>query len=229
MKIRQFWLSWVGLLILLAGCAPSAAQPIDNPQDMIATIAAATVAALPTNTPQPSWTPSLTPTRVRNTPTDIPSNTPAPTIEGFPTATSVYDLPGPGTLLPGTPGAVLFLWTSTPEPFKCDLNKTDPEPYTIFKPRQFFRAEWRVWNRGSTIWKEKSIIFYFVGGDKLHNDLERGEGTFIGYTVYPEDKILVWIGMTAPKEPGTYFATWGLRRENRTEPFCTFNVTIRVR
>lgn len=229
MRTRQFWFSWAGLFILLAGCVPSAAPQVDNPQDMVATIAAATVAALPTNTPQPSWTPSLTPTRARNTPTDLPSNTPAPTIDVFPTATSVYDLPGPGTLLPGTPGAVLSLWTSTPEPYQCDLNKTDPEPYTIFKPGQFFRAEWRVWNRGSIIWKEKSIIFYYIGGDKLHNDVERAEGINLGYAVYPEDKILVSVAMTSPKEPGTYSATWGLRRDNRTQPFCTFSIVIRVR
>lgn len=230
MRIRRFWFSWLALLFLLGGCVPSANQPAGNPQDRIATIAAATIAALPSNTPQPTWTPSSTPTRPRNTPTDLPSNTPAPTIESLASITSVYNLPGPGTLVAGsTPGSFPFIWSPTPEPFRCDINKTEPEPYTIFQPRKFFRAEWRVWNRGSVIWKEKSILFYFIGGDKMFNDPDRAEGINLAYAVYPEDKILVSVAMTSPKEPGTYSSTWGLRRDNRNEPFCTFSMVIRVR
>jgi hypothetical protein len=227
---RKFWLQWLVIFLLLGGCVPTASQPAVNPQDMIATIAAATVAALPTNTPQPTWTASLTPTRSRGTPTELPTNTPAPTIEMLASPTSIFSLPGPGTLLPGTtPGLTLFLWTSTPEPFLCEINKTSPEPYTTFKPRATFKAEWRTVNVGSAIWKEDGVIFYYIGGDKLHNDRERGDGIFISYTVYPQDKVMVTAAMTAPKEPGTYSATWGLRRENRATPFCTFDVIIRVK
>jgi hypothetical protein len=230
-NIRRFWLASLVLLMLIGGCVPGASQTVENPQDMIATIAAATVAALPTNTPQPTWTASLTPTRARSTPTDQPANTPAPTLELIASPTSMYELPGPGTLLPGTPGqgGILFFWTSTPEPYKCDLNKTQPEPYTVFRGRKDFRAEWRVWNRGSAIWKADGVVFYFVGGTKLHRDEERADGIFLPYTVYPEDKVLLSVAMISPKEPGIYSATWGLRRENRDVPFCTFDVIIRVK
>ncbi|PKN93284.1 MAG: hypothetical protein CVU44_10350 [Chloroflexi bacterium HGW-Chloroflexi-6] len=195
---------------------------------MVATIAAATIAALPSNTPQPTWTASPSPTRARNTPTELPSNTPAPTIQMMASPTSIFELPGPGTPLSGTARIPLVLWTPTPEPFKCDLNKTEPEPYTVFKPGYHFRTEWRVWNRGAVIWKWDGVIFYFVGGDKLFNDPDRAKGAKLAYNVYPQDKILLSVAMTSPKEAGTYSSTWGLRRENRDTPFCTFDMVIRV-
>jgi hypothetical protein len=225
---QRFLLAMTLFFFLMGGCVPAPVPVVENPQDMIATIAAATVAALPTTTPQPTWTASPSPTRARNTPTDIPTNTPAPTIEMIASPTSIFQLPGPGTPLAGMTTIPLSLWSPTPEPFQCDLNKTEPEPYTKFKPRYFFKAEWRVWNRGSVIWKADGVIFYFIGGDKLHNDEERAEGITLPYAVYPQDKVLLYVGMTSPREPGTYSSTWGLRRENRDAPFCTFNIVIRV-
>jgi hypothetical protein len=221
-RLQRFWLLWILFFFVLGGCVPAPAPLVGNPEDMIATIAAATVNALPTTTPHPTWTSSPIPTRSRNTPTDIPSNTPAPTIE-------VLQLPAPGTPMADLTKLPLGFWSPTPDPFQCDLNKIEPEPYTIFKPRYFFRSGWRVWNRGSEIWKEKSIVFYFIGGDKLHNDEERADGIFLPYTVYPQDKVFLQVAMTSPGEPGTYSATWGLRRENRNTPFCTFQVIIRVK
>lgn len=229
MRNQRFWLGIVLFFLLSGGCSPAPAGVSDNPQDLIATIAAATIAALPTNTPQPTWTASPIPTRARNTPTELPSNTPAPTIELLASPTSIYELPGPGTPMAGLTGIPLSLWTPTPEPFKCNLNKTKPEPYTVLKPGYHFRTEWRVWNRGSVIWKWDGVIFYFVGGDKLFNDPDRAKGIKLAYNVYPEDKILLSVAMTSPKEPGTYSSTWGLRRENRDTPFCTFDMVIRVK
>ena len=229
MKIQRFNLTWILFFFLIGGCAPASAQPGDNPHDLIATIAAATIAALPSNTPQPTWTASPIPTRARNTPTELPSNTPAPTIELLASPTSIYELPGPGTPMAGLTGIPLSLWTPTPEPFKCNLNKTDPEPYTVFKPGYHFRTEWRGWNRGTVIWKWDGVIFYFIGGDKLFNDPDRAKGIKLAYNVYPQDKILLSVAMTSPKEPGTYSSTWGLRRENRDTPFCTFDMVIRVK
>jgi hypothetical protein len=229
-KGQRFSLAWILFFFLIGGCAPASAPSQDNPQDLIATIAAATIAALPSNTPQPTWTASPIPTRPRNTPTELPSNTPAPTLELLATPTSIYELPGPGTPLAGLTGIPLSLWTPTPEPFKCHLRRTRPEPYTVLKPGYHFRTEWQVWNYGSVIWKEDGVLFYFIGGDKLYNDADRArDGVELAYNVYPEDKILLSVAMTAPKEPGTYSSTWGLRRENRNTPFCTFDMVIRVK
>lgn len=226
---QKLWLALLAFFFLLGSCAPAPETIVGNPQDMIATIAAATVAALPTNTPQPTWTASLPPTIQRSTPTELPSNTPAPTIAMLDTPTSAFVLPGPGTPLSGGSGLPVGIWTWTPEPYKCDLNKTDPEPYTYFRPGQRFRAEWRVWNRGSIIWKADRILFYFIGGDKLFTDPERAKGIELAYSVYPEDKILVHAMMMAPKQPGTYASTWGLRRDNSALAFCTFDLVIRVK
>jgi hypothetical protein len=227
--LRSAWLVFILFVVSVGGCSPAPANAGDNPQDMIATIAAATIAALPTNTPQPTWTASAIPTRARTTPTEIPSNTPAPTIEMLASPTSALELPGPGTPLAGNPNFPLSIWSPTPEPFKCDLNKTVPEPYEYIKAGRDFRAEWRVWNRGTVIWKEDGVIFYFIGGDKFFNDPDRAQGITLAYNVYPQDKILLSVAMTAPKAPGTYSSTWGLRRENRDTPFCTFDLTIRVK
>jgi len=224
--MQRFFQALVLFFFLLGGCAPSPAQPVDNPQDLIATIAAATVAALPTNTPQPTWTASAT--RVRGTPTDLPSNTPAPTIALPVTATSEFVLPGPGTPLAGTTRIPIGLWSPTPEPFKCFLRRIEPEPFTKMKPGKDFRMEWQLVNIGTAIWKADGVLYYFIAGDKLHNDADRAKGTQISYNVYPQDKILIFLAMTVPKAPGTYSSTWGLRRENRDTPFCTFDMVIRV-
>ncbi len=221
MKIQKVLLFFGLSFSLLGACVPAPAV-IENPQAMIATIAAATVNALPSNTPYPTGTSSPTATRIRNTPTDIPTNTPPATIE-------VFVLPDPGTPAVELTKVPLGFWSATPEPFQCQVDRTKPEPYSILKPRHFFRVEWRIWNRGSTIWKEDGVLFYFVGGDKLFNDGDRADGTNLAYNVYPQDKIWVQVAMTSPKEPGTYSSMWGLRRENRKDPFCTFQVVIRVK
>jgi hypothetical protein len=202
---------------------PAPAASVVNHQDMIATIAAATVNALPSNTPHPTWTSSPTATRVRNTPTDIPSNTPAPTI------TTISQLPAPGTPMADLTRQPLAFWSPTPDPFKCELNTTNPENYTIFKPRHSFDSEWRVSNSGSAIWRRDRIVFYFISGDKLYTDEERAEGIFLPRIVSPDEEILLRAAMTSPNQPGTYSSVWGLRRVNRDEPFCTLQIIILVR
>jgi hypothetical protein len=219
---QRFWLSWILFFFILGGCVPAPAPVISNPEDMIATIAAATVSALPTNTPYPTWTSTPISTRVRSTPTDLPTNTPAPTIE-------VIQLPAPGTPMADLTKLPLGFWSPTPEPYQCDVDRFKPEPYSTIKPRNFFRVEWRIWNRGSAIWKADGVFVYFIGGDKLYNDEEKADGFFLPYAVYPNDRFWAQVPMTSPKEPGTYSSMWGLRRENRNTPFCTFQVIIRVK
>lgn len=229
MRTTKLWFGWVIVFLLVGGCGPSASQPLINSQDMIATIAAATVAALPTNTPYPTWTASPSPTRVRTTPTELPSNTPAPTIPILNSPTPIIILPGPGTSVSGGGlGPNFVFWTATPQPYRCSPVLVDPDDYQIFTPRYAFKARWRVWNRGSVRWKKDDVVFYFIGGDKMHNDLDRADGEFIPVTVQLNDKVLLQVAMTSPKEPGLYSTTWGLRRLKSSSPFCLIELTIRV-
>ncbi len=236
MRLAKFWPGWLFFFFLFGGCSPAASQPVLDPQAMVATIAAATVAALPTNTPQPTWTASASATLARATATPISTNTPAPTIPMLSSPTPLMILPGPGTLVAGTilPGSGsglgtnLIFWTDVPNVYNCNPITVDPDYAQIYTPRYDFKARWRVFNSGTARWKADDIVFYFVGGDKMHNDLNRADGEFIPIGVYKGDKVLLQIGMTSPKEPGQYSATWGLRRNKSDTPFCTFSVTIRV-
>lgn len=213
--------------ILLSACAPSA-QTDANPQALVETIAAATIAARPSNTPYP--TPSAAPRSTGQpgplesaAPGSIPSLTPWPSTTPFPT------LPQPSTLASAPlVGGNYILYTATPEPWKCELRHISPDQMTIFKPRYGFRAEWRIFNIGGKIWRSDSVRVKYLGGTSLQNDPQSKNEFFLPASIYPGDKILVQIAMTSPKEPGQYSSFWALVDE-KDRVFCTFDITIRVR
>ncbi|GAB4501114.1 MAG: hypothetical protein Fur0035_06550 [Anaerolineales bacterium] len=211
---------------LLSACAPSS-QTVSDPQALAATIAAATIAARPTNTAYPSASPTSASARTvhieTTAPTLLPSLTPWPSTTAFPT------LPQPSTLasVPVTGGSYI-LYTATPEPWKCELRHISPDQMTVFKPRYGFRTEWRIFNIGGKIWRSDSVRVKYLGGTALQNDPESKNEFFLPISIYPGDKILVQIAMTSPKEPGEYSSFWGLADE-KDRIFCTFDITIRVK
>jgi len=94
------------------------------------------------------------------------------------------------------------------------------------KPRTDFVVTWQVRNTGRDRWNREDFIFQYVEGDKMHK-ADRAE-EFIPGTVYPRDKIKLQMRMISPKQPGFYSTTWGLRKSNKKEPFCTFSIAINV-
>jgi hypothetical protein len=215
------------VLFLMGGCAQGIGQSAPGPQTSATATISATFAAKLTATPPATITPIPPPTR-RATSTDLPSPTPGTIIPLLPSFTRMptermvtATLSTQSVIIPG-----LGIFTATPEPLRCDILSTSPNWGQIFPPRTDFTAEWKVYNSGSAMWHVDDILFGFVSGDKMHN-LDRGE-TFLPLTIYAKDKIHLQVRMKSPKEPGTYIATWGLRRSNKKEFFCTFSIMVRV-
>jgi hypothetical protein len=143
----------------------------------------------------------------------LPSFSPNPLI--IPSKTISFTLRPQGTEI-----------TLTPNPLKCEVVILYPEWGQVFAPRTDFVAKWQVYNTGTVKWGLNDILFVFVSGAKLHHPDD--EQFLLSMTVYVGDKINLQRHMVPPKEPGTYTTTWGLRRTNRKEPFCTFPIKIRV-
>jgi hypothetical protein len=217
MKRFVLYVALVGVFLTSCG-NPGGNVPADNPQDVLATIVASTIQALPSPTPYPT---SL-PTRDEQTPRP-PTVTPITIIDASPVP-SITPLP----LLP-TPGAVPTIfrkyYTATPISYYCKPFFLKPEWGETLHPREYFQAVWKVSNIGSAIWKFDQVEFFFVQGDKMHKNPEDAVQK-LGYTVYPDDKIAFRINMIAPKEPGTYSMTWGLRKGKNV--FCYVYLYIHV-
>lgn len=216
---------------LLTACASAAEAPVLDPAAQIATIAAATVAALPSNTPYPTRTssrtllPSLQETASLGTPTPIPSLT------LFPSDTPWATLPAPGATggggLPVFGGAPI-LYTATPQKWMCEMRRVTPEDGSFFPPRTTFRVDWRVYNMGSKIWKVGEVRVNYMGGTPMQNSPDFVNDMPIAISVYPQDKLVVHMSMTSPKEPGDYTSFWALV-EGKKNVFCTFAISIHVR
>lgn len=237
---RIFSLVFLVVAFLAGSCAP-APQPTVSPlsmEDSVATMAAATIQALPTNTPYP--TPSLVPT-LKLSPTASPTETPIPTLPKLATPTFVEDIVNLGNY-----------WTSTPEAWACNVDKTDPSWGEKIKAGKDFRVVWRVWNVGAKAWSVDELTMFFIAGERMHNRGNNEKPVYVPgeeptkapititpnprftttprsfHKVHPGDKLVLHIRMYAPKEPGLYTSAWGLRRGNSKLAFCAFSVTIRV-
>ncbi len=220
MKSLKICFAGLVVLSLLGGCGPLRGQPI-NPQGAITSAATSALAAKPTNTLRPSITPFPAPSR-RATFSNIPTSTPVPTILHLATMTP-YSTKATFTVPP--PGKFIY-FTPTIEPFKCSVGFSYPDWGQTFKPRTNFVAKWRIYNTGSVMWRVGDILFGFVSGEKMQNP-DR-EDTLLPVTIYVGDKINEQVQMVPPKEPGIYEATWGLRKSNKKDFFCTFVVHIQV-
>ncbi len=221
MKSLRFYLSGLILVCLVAGCA----QVVGNPPGSAGTVPTSTASVEPTITPKATITPIPPPTRrptsesisdLLSTPTllYVPSFTPFPTFTELPISETLQGSPLPG------------VFTLTPEGLKCNVDSSSPSWGMVFKPRTDFIAEWKVYNTGSLMWHQGDILFGYVSGDKLQPS-DRAD-TALPITIYRNDKINLHVHLVSPKEPGSYVATWGLRRSNKQDFFCTFSIAISV-
>ena len=248
MKLMRIY--FVGLLMVfffLAGCAQLITQPAAQPTDT----------NLPANTATPIVTITITPTEPTGTPlitsTPLPSATHRETITELASLTPVTTIPplasftlvptGTITLTPTntriptiTPLAtntgfvvppLLTRWTATPVSYACTITSSYPSWGQYFKPHADFVATWKVRNSGSSPWDPDDVVFSFISGQRMHTR-GRGEPVNISFKVYVNDYINLQVRIIPPKEPGFYVATWGLRKTNKTEPFCALDVVINV-
>jgi hypothetical protein len=125
-----------------------------------------------------------------------------------------------------------FTWTpddpdSYLNSYKCSVETVYPKyGYIAVKPRTDVVVQWKVSNPGPSFWRVGDIVYGYVSGEKMQN-ADRGYTT-ISFTVYKGDKINIQVHLVPPKEPGIYTTTWGMRKSNKKEYFCLFDVTIEV-
>jgi hypothetical protein len=202
-------------LIALSACGAPPVQ--QSPQDLVATIAAATVAALPSPSPVSSHT-------------SLPTDTPIPSATSEPTGT---ETPVPVTLpsLPSlTPSPVAETLTPTitltPSPlpdsgsesgkvqgigaYQCMVVGQKPEDWSDFKSGQLIYVVWRVKNVGERDWPKGGLEIFFIEGAKIY-EFGQVQKSQVGVKVGGTGDFLVV--MRAPERGGAYITKWGLRRD----------------
>jgi hypothetical protein len=109
---------------------------------------------------------------------------------------------------------------------QCKILSGYPEPGAIFRPKEGFKAIWRVVNTGTSAWTTNNVAFFFRRGTRLQPLTYREN--FIPYVVNVKDQLNLQVPMHAPVEPGLYSAVWGLRSKSTKEFFCDLSIIIQV-
>lgn len=145
----------------------------------------------------------------------LPSSTPLPTNTSFvlPTATN--------TLTPTATFTETPTVTPTNSAYQCIVKKSFPLPGAEYQPGGDFDGSWTLENTGTETW-DPSVDLVYISGEKFQMlvdaaDLEKP-------TVAPGESAGVIVDMLAPRNAGTYEATWALRKNDLH--FC--QVTLRI-
>jgi hypothetical protein len=208
---------WVTALALIMACVPSFTAPSVPTADpgavntfIAQTVNAAatqTAVSMPSSTPSPTFTPTLS--------TDTPSPTP--------TATVIFVLSTPTPLvIPTFTNVSSGGGGFSDENYSCQVTRVSPPNGSTFDPRDDFDAVWTVRNNGQRNWDRNSVDYIYSSGAKIH----KVSGYDLDSNVRVGNTIEVGVDMQAPKDPGTYTTTWTMRAGNRT--FCTMTLTIAV-
>lgn len=217
------------LIVFLAGCVALAScqgAESDAPaeeQSALLTAAVGTMVNAFFETQTALYTPA-TPTATNTfLPTITPSPFATPTQFATLTATYVYYSPTPTVAGSGTPSATpgsLGAVCNNSE-FVRDVNY--PAGAEVPAGSDFYKT-WKVANSGSCPWMyQYSIVF--VGGDPALNS----GNLKIQKRVDPEQWTELTIGITAPKQPGTYTGSWRLADADGKLFGETFTITIVVK
>jgi len=190
-------------LFLLAACGGSAADatPTIDP-GMVYTQAVETAYSQLTQTALampllPTDTPTLqgTPTPLGPTNTPLITDTPA----GAQTTAAGLNLPGPrGTAT-----------QQTCDNFALVQDISIPD-YTVMAAGQNFDKIWEIENLGPCTWNTKYNLVWAYG------DWSGTAPVALYYDVPPGDTIQMWVNLTAPTAPGTYFAAFVMQNDRGT-------------
>jgi len=217
MKSLRIYINGLVVFILLGGCGLLPAQPALQPA-----VPASNTNTLTVAQPSATVTSTVTPVPTRRaTVFLVPTITPVPAISLAATFTPLSTR-GVPTFLP----LPTIRWTPTPPSYACSVENSYPDWGQVFKPRTDFVATWLIVNSGTSMWHVGDMIFGFFSGVKMQNP-DR-DPTYLPVTIYVKDHIIEHVHMVPPKAPGTYDATWGIRKSNKTEPFCTLLIHIVV-
>lgn len=204
----------------LSACAPAAS--IDDPQSAVQTIAAATIAARPSNTPRPAATSTRRPTQIIFTPTPIASLTPIFTITPLATNTPDASPSSTATDLPIGGGEVGKYQGQGN--FACMVMGQKPADWTKVRADKLLYMIWTVKNVGAKEWRQGALEIVHLEGEKMY---EYGPSQELAYNIPPGDTRDIVVVLHTPKRGGDYWAKFGLQHDGNV--FCNFRVGISVR
>ncbi len=208
---------YLSLLFLLA-CAPAVTPP---PSGLLATIVAATVQALPTNTPYPTATATLIPTRVRATATPPFTATPWITLTPFPSITFTPTLTETVTDVPI--GVKVGKYQGRGN-YACMIMGQKPDNWSKIRPDTLVYVTWSIKNVGGKDWQKGGLDIVFLKGSKLY---EYGPSRELSFDIPVGDTRDIVIVIRTPKAGGDYQSFWGLKRGDNMFCELTFNVSVR--
>jgi hypothetical protein len=225
-KIKAIGLSSL-FIILMASCGPGAAT--DAPADIndiltagVGTLAASIFETQTALVPPPSQT-AITTSTATNTALPLPTSPVSSPTQGF-----VF-IPVVGTsIVSPTPTGTRFTPTVNPLSLATGCNNlqlisdvTIPAG-TILKPEEPFTKTWKVGNNGTCNWALQYRLV-FIGGNQMG-----GEPSGLGKVIEPNKWTQISIALAAPKQPGTYTASWRLGTQTGTAFGSTLTVSIVV-
>ena len=201
------------LVLFITGCGPKA-EPTMDPVlvvNMASTLAAQTMTAYQATADAPAsqdspavQQPDPANPQPQSTSTPIPTvyvppaptNTPIPPLGGFPTPIG---------------------------PWGCQWIAQKPEDYSFLKVGQEFDMVWTVRNTGTQTWVVGDTRLMYLRGVEMQ--------AYSDVVDIPQDikggaAADLIVDMYAPKEPGSYAATWTLVQDYHQ--FCTLTIAITV-
>lgn len=213
-RLLQFCV-YTSLLFLLA-CAPVATPP---PEGYFETIVAATIQALPTNTPYPTGTD--TPRATRPPATEISTPTLAVSLTPFPTFTLTPTLTETPTEVGVAARQGVYQGGGN---FACMVMNQKPVNWSKIAPGTLIYATWTVKNAGARDWEKDGLDIVYVDGQRIYEYAPKQKLAFRVPAGESRDIVIV---VRAPKQGGDYKTTFGLQRSDNV--FCQLIIGISVR
>lgn len=229
MKNKHLHLTLISLLIVVlsvTACTPAAVPPAVPTQDSQSV--AKTADALKTEVAGEIIS-GLTATALANpTETPVPTETEAPTATTEPSPTSA-----PASITPPPTLAVATLAptriyipptvTATQGEYQCAVTKMAITPGMVISPGVDFDGRWTVKNTGTKNWAAGAMDYAYVSGDKVHT----GDDAYdLNTAVNASKTVDIVVDMEAPKQPGTYKATWAVELDGQV--MCYLPLDFRV-
>ncbi len=215
----------LGLLLAACGGQPATEEPAELDLEAILTSSVGTVAASFFET----QTALVTPASPTSSPTVQPTDTAISLDSPTASATQGFVLP-PVSAFSLTPSVTGTQFTPTVNAstlaFGCNnllLLRDETIPAgTVMKPKETFTKTWKVENNGTCDWVYQYRLV-FISGNQMD-----GEPAGLGKVIPPQKWTQISVGLTAPKQPGTYTATWRLGTQAGNVFGSTLTVSIVV-
>lgn len=227
-KIKNSFLPLVLVMMVMAlvvGCGPKETPVPTVDVNELATNAASTIAAqitetalaMPTSTPEPTYTPVSF--------TSTPASVTIPTMSSGVTdpAAGVGTIPQVGQTVPTVPVAMptATLGTTGNQAIYSDQNIKDG---TVFKAGQTDDMVWYLTNTGTTTWTTDYSIRFYSG----QNFAKAGNTRYkLPQACPPQQTCPAIIDITAPAAAGEYSMAWVLSDEGDNN-FYVVDLTIKV-